>query len=317
MNDAESFIDCHQHFWDLGSNPYPWLQSEDVPFRYGDYGALKRNYLPDDFARDTVADAPVATVHIEAEWDRRSPVDETRWLTALAERSGRPNACVAHVALDGPDAAELLALQASFPLVRGIRHKPAASLRPQNARRGLRGSMDDPAWRAGYALLARHGLSFDLQIPWWHLDQAGELAADFPATTLVLNHTGLPSDRSLEGLRRWRSALESLAKRGNAVIKISGLGQRGQTWTQDANVPLMREAIAIFGAGRCMFGSNFPVDSLVADYATVLAGFRTAIADRPACERQALLAGNAKSVYRLDAVTLPANPAGAPAVPTP
>ena len=308
MRHTESFIDCHQHFWDLGRNPYPWLQSEEVPFRYGNYSALKRDYLPPDFAQDTAADAPVATVHIEAEWDRRSPLEETRWLTRLAERTGRPDACVAHAALDGPDVAELLALQAAFPLVRGIRHKPVTAGREADARRGLPGSMDDPAWRAGYALLARHGFSFDLQAPWWHLRQASELAADFPGTTLVLNHTGLPSDRSVEGLRKWRLALAALAEHPNTAIKVSGLGQAGRRWTTQANLPIIRDAIEIFGAERCMFASNFPVDSLVTDYATILAGFREAIAFRPAHERRALLAGNARRIYRLESV----GPAGEP-----
>ncbi|WP_077001009.1 amidohydrolase [Variovorax sp. KK3] len=297
---GEAFIDAHQHFWDLEANPYPWLQGETVPaFRYGDYSALKRSYLPADYARDTRADAPVATVHVEAEWDRRDPLAETRWLTELARSHGRPSVVVAHAALDRSDAAEVLAAQAAFALVRGIRHKPATAAARADARRGVAGSMDDARWREGYALLERHGLSFDLQAPWWNLDQAAELARDFPRTTLILNHTGLPSDRSDEGLRGWRAALEALAAQPNAFLKISGLGLAGRPWTQADNVPVIRDAIAIFGATRCMFASNFPVDSLVADYATLLAGFRAAIAPRPAHERRALLHDNAVRIYRI------------------
>lgn len=317
MGPPEPFVDAHQHFWDLGRNPYPWLQGEDVAFRYGDYGALKRDYLPQDFQRDTAAEPPLATVHIEAEWDRRSPVEETRWLTALAAGCGRPNACVAHVALDAPTAARQLAQQAGFALVRGIRHKPVTAAGAADVRRGQAGSMDDPAWRAGYALLESHGMSFDLQVPWWHLEQAAALAADFPRTMLILNHAGLPHDRSERGLQGWRAGLERLARQANTAIKISGLGQRGQPWRLQANVPLMRDAIAIFGADRSMFASNFPVDSLVADYATVLAGFRAAIADRPARERHALLCGNAQRIYRLDPPVTAPRPAHAPGASTP
>jgi len=142
-------------------------------------------------------------------------------------------------------------------------------------------------------------MSFDLQAPWWNLDQAADLARDFPQTLLVLNHTGLPSDRSDEGLAGWRRALEGLAAQPNTAIKVSGLGQRGLPWTQAANVPLIRDAIMIFGAARCMFASNFPVDSLVADYGTILRGFVTAIADRPGSERRQLLHDNAVRLYRL------------------
>lgn len=297
----EPFVDAHQHFWDLGANPYPWLQGETVPnFRYGDYSALKRNYLPADLARDTHGLTLARTVHIEAEWARDDPVAETRWLSQLAQSHGRPSAIVAHAALDRDDAAEVLAAQSAFPLVRGIRHKPVTSATAEQAVRGVAGSMDDPRWRRGYALLEPNGLSFDLQAPWWNLDQAAELARDFRQTTLILNHTGLPSDRSEAGLAGWRRALETLAAQPNTAIKISGLGQRGKAWRQADNVPVIRDAIAIFGTSRCLFASNFPVDSLVADYGTILAGFRAAIADRTASERRALLHDNAVRLYRLD-----------------
>lgn len=73
---SEPFVDAHQHFWKLDAHPYPWLQGETVPnFRYGDYSALKRNYLPADLARDTRGFAPARTVHIEAEWERTDPVE--------------------------------------------------------------------------------------------------------------------------------------------------------------------------------------------------------------------------------------------------
>lgn len=294
------FIDAHQHFWDLGRNPYPWLQdAEPIPFRYGDYSALKRNYLPADLARDTQGFAPTKTVHIEAEWDRRTPVEETKWLTTLAATTGRPTACVAHAALDGADVEAVLTAQARHRLVRGIRHKPVTSATRTDAQRGVPGSMDDERWRKGFAMLQRHGFSFDLQAPWWNLDQAAELARDFPAIQIVINHTGLPADRSREGLEGWRRALEGVARAPNVAIKISGLGQRDRPWTQEANVPIIRDTIAIFGVDRCMFASNFPVDSLVASYETILAGFLAAIANRTPAEQRMLLHDNAQRIYRL------------------
>lgn len=297
---SEPFVDAHQHFWNLDAHPYPWLQGETVPnFRYGDYSALKRNYLPADLAHDTRGFAPARTVHIEAEWERTDPVAETRWLTGLAATEGRPSAIVAHAALDRGDVAEVLAAQAAFALVRGIRHKPVTAPSAAEAARGVAGSMDDPRWRAGYALLEAHGISFDLQAPWWNLDQATQLARDFPRTLLILNHSGLPADRSAEGLAGWRRALERLADAPNTAIKISGLGQRGLPWTEEANVPLIRDAIAIFGASRCMFASNFPVDSLVASYETILRGFLAAIAGHSEAERRQLLHDNAVRLYRL------------------
>ncbi len=89
-NDPGAIIDAHQHFWDLDSNPYPWLQDpEPIPFRYGDYSALRRNYLPADYERDIAPYRIVKSVHVEAEWDRADPVAETRWLEDLAARETR------------------------------------------------------------------------------------------------------------------------------------------------------------------------------------------------------------------------------------
>jgi predicted TIM-barrel fold metal-dependent hydrolase len=135
-------------------------------------------------------------------------------------------------------------------MVRGIRQKPVTSATPDAARRGLPGSMDDERWRRGYALLGAHGMSYDLQAPWWNLDQAAALARDFPGTQIILNHTGLPSDRSEAGLKGWREAMATLATQPNVAVKLSGLGLPGRPWTQHDNVPVLRDAIAIFGARR-------------------------------------------------------------------
>lgn len=298
--DAFPIVDPHQHFWDPGRNYYPWLcDAEPIAFRYGDYSALCRPYLPPDYRADAGRHYIVKTVHVEAEWDRRDPVGETRWLEEVAVAQGFPSACVAHARLDGPDAAAVLAAQAAHRLVRGIRHKPSAAASPGEVRRGAPGSMDDPEWRAGYALLARHGLSFDLQTPWWHLDAAADLARDFPETQIVINHAGLPSDRSAEGLAAWRAALARAAAAPNIAIKISGLGVPGQAWTVAANGQIIREAIAIFGTERAMFASNYPVDSLVGSFDAIVSGFRAAVAARPPAEQRRLFHDNAVRIYRL------------------
>ena len=149
-------------------------------------------------------------------------------------------------------------------------------------------------------MLARHGLSFDLQTPWWHLAEAAALARDFPDTQIILNHTGLPSDRSEQGLAGWREAMRVLAEQPNVACKISGLGQPGQPWTVASNGRVVLDTIEIFGVDRCMFASNFPVDSLVADFDTIFDGFKTIVAGFSAAEQAALFQGNAQRFYRLD-----------------
>jgi predicted TIM-barrel fold metal-dependent hydrolase len=298
---SQPIVDAHQHFWDLERNYLPWLcDQQPIPFRYGDYGALRRNYLPADYLRDSARHDVVKTVHVETEWDPADPVGETRWLQEIIEATGFPHAIVAQARFDRGDVEAVLAGQAAFTQVRGIRHKPRAAEKRDRVERGAPGSMGDPQWRRGYALLARHGLSFDLQTPWWHLAEAAELARDFPETQVILNHTGLPADRSEEGLAGWREAMRTLAKEPNVACKISGLGQPGRPWKVESNGPIVLDTIAIFGLERCMFASNFPVDSLVAAFDTIFDGFKTIVADLSAAEQAALFHDNAVRFYRLD-----------------
>jgi predicted TIM-barrel fold metal-dependent hydrolase len=293
-------IDAHQHFWDLEANYLPWLRDEpQIPFRYGDYGALKRNYLPDDYRRDLDGIALEGTVFVETEWDRRDPVGETRWVHKLAKTSGLPSVMVGHVALDRDDAAEILRQQAAFPRVRGIRHKPRAAPTPDAIEKQAKGSMGDPAWRRGYALLARHRLSFDLQTPWWHLPEAAELNARFPEIPIILNHTGLPRDRSDNELTGWCAAMKIFARAPNVAVKISGLGEPGHAWTLGRNEGVILDTIEIFGEDRCMFASNFPVDGLAGSLATIYSGFAEATEKLGLTVQAKLFAANARRIYRL------------------
>jgi len=291
-------IDAHHHVWDL-ANDLPWLKGERIPFRYGDYSAICRDYMPDDYRKDTAGWPVVGSVYVEAEWNRDLAAQESRWVAAVAAETGVPSAVVAWCDFTQSEAGELLASHASVPIVRGVRHKPTAAVSPAEAKRGAAGSMDDPAWREGYALLARHGLSYDLQTPWWHLDAAAELARDFPATQIIVNHTALPSDRSPDALAAWRRALELAAARPNIALKVSGIGRPGLPWTVEANAPVIRDAIAIFGTDRAMFASNFPVDGLAGDFDTIFSGFLAATADRSEAERDNLFHDNAVRIYRL------------------
>jgi predicted TIM-barrel fold metal-dependent hydrolase len=295
-----AIVDAHQHFWDLSLGKHPWLNDEPPPpFRYGDTRALRRSYLPADYRADASAYRVVGSVYVETEWDPTDPVGETQWVQDLAAREGLPSAVVAQAWLDRDDVADVLARQATCPLVRGIRHKPAAAVSPRAVIAGAPGSMSDPRWRAGFARLADHGLSFDLQTPWWHLDEAAALARAFPDTQIVLNHTGLPADRSAEGLRGWREAMAALATESNVAVKISGLGVPGQSWRVESNREVILRTLDLFGVDRAMFASNFPVDGLVATFDTIYAGFGALVQDLSPPERQRLFCDNAVRFYRL------------------
>jgi predicted TIM-barrel fold metal-dependent hydrolase len=281
--------DAHQHFWDPRSNYHPWLCDQPpVPFRYGDYAALRKPYLPVDYFADTRGHEVMKTVYVETEWNPRDPLGETAWVDALRRGSGFPTVMVAQAWLDREDAASVLERQAAFDFVRGIRHKP----RP--------GAMRDARWRAGYALLARHALRFDLQAPWSELADAAALCRAFPDTPLILNHTGLPADRSAQGMAGWKQALRLLAQCPNAAIKISGIGVPGARWTPESNREIVLSAIEIFGPARAMFASNFPVDKLCATFDEIYRGFREIASVFSESERKLLFYGNASRIYAME-----------------
>ena len=281
--------DAHQHFWDPRVNYHPWLCDEPpIAFRYGDYSALRRPYLPADYFSDARGHEVVRTVYVETEWDPRDPLGETAWVDRLRRETGFPTVMVVQAWLDRDDVARVLERQAAFAFVRGIRHKPKS------------GAMREPHWRAGYSLLERFGLRFDLQAPWSELGDAVDLCCAFPATQLVLNHTGLPADRSAPGIAGWTRALRALAECPNAAIKISGLGVPGERWTPELNREVVLRAIEIFGVERAMFASNFPVDSLCARFDEIYGGFREIVRDFPLVEQRMLFHDNAVRIYAME-----------------
>jgi predicted TIM-barrel fold metal-dependent hydrolase len=292
-------IDAHQHFWDPAINPHPWLRPEArIPFRYGDYSAIKRRYLPDDYMADAAGHDICETVYVETEWDPSGPIDETRYATSLAARYGLPSAIVAQAWLDRADVEAVIAGQAAFPLVRSVRHKPGGPASPDHVGR-QRTLMSDDVWRRGYALLERHGLHFDLQTPWWNLHEAVQLGRDFPRTTIVLNHAGLPSDRSADGLKGWHAAMATFAEEPNVRVKISGIGQPGRPWTVDDSRWIVEEIIAMFGARRAMFASNFPVDGLCGTFDAIWTGFKRIASHYSIEDQRFLFCDTARNVYRI------------------
>jgi predicted TIM-barrel fold metal-dependent hydrolase len=300
-----TLVDAHHHLWDLGRNRYPWLSDQPEPhFFLGDYNGLKRDYFPADYRRDASRHDVLATVHCEAEWDRNDQVGETEWLTRMHQLHGLPNAIVAHAWFHTPNSAEVLTRQAAFPLVRGIRSKPVTSLSPDAMTPGAPGTMQDPRWLEGFALLERHGLSWDLRVPFWHLYEAAEVAKAFPRTPIVLNHTGFPWDRSPEGLAAWQRAMEAIARQPNVHLKVSEFGLKDQPWDYESNRQVVLRAIGIFGIERCMFASNFPVAGLRIDYDTLVRSVARMLDGFPEAQRRRFFVGNAAAFYRLKGIKL-------------
>lgn len=300
-DDQLPIVDAHQHYFDVITNYYPWLRDRPLrPFRYGDYSSICRNFLPGDYRLQAGSHRVVQTVVIEGEWDPATPANEVSWVEALAKGDPTLAAMIAQVWLDREDASDLLEFYGTHPLVRGVRHKPVVTTRERwSENYSVAGSMRDTRWRDGYAKLGEHGLHFELQAPWWHFREAAELARDFPEVTIVVNHTGLPSDRSPEGLKGWRDALSLLAREPNVALKISGLCIPGQSWSVELNAGIVHDAISVFDVTRCAFATNYPVDGVVDSMAVILDGFKTIVNKMSLVDRLALFHDNARRIYRL------------------
>jgi predicted TIM-barrel fold metal-dependent hydrolase len=291
-------VDAHQHFWDLDRNYYPWLSDhEETHFFLGDYSAMKRNYLPEDYRRDADGFDVVATVHVEAEWDRERQVAETEWLHEINAAHGLPNAVVGHVWLAADNREEVLRGHMKHPLFRGVRSKPVTSLSPDTMTPGAPGTIQDPAWREGLALLDTLGLTYDLRVPYWHLYEAAEAIGAHPNLAAVLNHTGFPWDRSDAGIAAWRAAMKAIAACPNVRVKLSELGLKDAPWTVEGNRGVVRDAVEIFGVERCMWASNFPVAGLRTGYKAQLEGMLEILGDLSSDEIDRVFHRNAAAFY--------------------
>lgn len=288
--------DPHHHLWDL-SHRYPWLQGAGRLEFQGDATPIHRDYLLDDLLADAAGLRLVKSVHVEA--SAGDPRHETGWLQQIADDRGFPHGMVVHVPLDTPGAAQALAWHAGHRNVRGVRH--ILNWHPDRKLRFVDRDdyLTDRAWRAGFARLADHDLSFDLQIYPGQMGQAAALAHDFPQTPVILNHTGMPVGRDQDAFASWQAGMHQLAAAPNVTVKISGLGMLDHHWTADSIRPFVRETIEIFGVGRCMFASNFPVDRLYSTYRELWGAFGQVTADLSDAERKQLFSVNAIRVYRL------------------
>ena len=302
----EAIVDAHHHLWRLdGAIRYPWLQDAYDPahFILGHYDALRRDFDVYAFRQASSPLVPVvASVHVEAECVRGDALAETRWLHHIAAADRLPSAVVAWVDLLADDACVRLAEQTAYPLVRGVRFKPRASSAPNETIDGA-GSLNDPRWPRALDRLASLGLSWDLRLPFWHLDEAARLLSRAPTVDVVLEHAGLPLDRSSAGLACWRRGMEALAANPRVTVKLSEFGLRDVAWNEAENRRIIGETIAIFGAERCMFASNFPVAGLRVGYPTLLRTMSAAMARMNLGEaaRRAIWHDNAIRIYRIGA----------------
>jgi predicted TIM-barrel fold metal-dependent hydrolase len=304
MPGALRFVDSHFHVWDLSSHPaplYQWLHAPRIGGPLGDYRAICRDYLVADFLAEAGACGVVKGVHVEAALDRGDPLGETVWLQAVADSPGSrgfPHAIIAHVDLTAPDLDSRLDAHRAHRNFRGVRQIVTWD-KASNLPQAPRDLLADPGWPAGLARLGRLGLVFDLQLAPSQMVQAAAIIRRVPETQIVLDHMGCPLDRSPAGMAVWREGVRALAACPGVAVKLSGYGMWHHEWTTADLRLFVLELIDVFGVERCLFGSNFPVDSLFSTYAVLIEAFDSILSGFSDGGRRQIMAGNSERVYRI------------------
>ncbi len=249
-------IDTHQHFWDLTTGSYPWMAGDEMR-------ALRRNFAPHDL-QPLLADNGIgSTIVVQCRHD----LSETRDLLAIAAAHDFVMGVVGWVDLQSDDVpaqiAALRALPGGDKLV-GIRHNVHDE--------------PDPDWlcrsrvQEAVGAVIEAGLTFDLLVRTRELPAATLLARRYPQGRFVLDHLAKPP--IAEGFSpAWREAFELLAESDNVWCKVSGLITEADAESCAAETFdfYTRTALTVFGPGRILFGSDWPVCTLAATYSGVKA----------------------------------------------
>jgi len=273
-------IDAHQHFWSLDKFAYSWMPEGE--------SRLKRNFLPEDLA-PILEDARMdGTVVVQATTD----IAETRWLLELAEEHAFIKGVVGWVDLTGPQLGQTLDELQRNPHFKGVRH-------PVHDEEDTRWILRDDVV-AGLGELARRNIPYDLLIRPTHLPLIPILAERMPGLRMVIDHAAKPLVAGHE-LKGWAEDLEFAAQIPHLHCKLSGLVTEAdpQAWTAADLQPYLAHALSVFGPGRCMFGSDWPVCLLAARWKQVLAAFTQALGPLPQTVRDQLMGDTAVAFYSL------------------
>jgi len=294
---VSEFVDAHHHIWRQAD--LPWLVGPMQPRIFGPYEAIRRDYPIEEYLDDLGGSGVTRSVYVQTNWANGQFEEETAWVQETADRHGWPHAIVSFADFSVEDVRPQLDRLAKYRLVRGARmqlHWHENPLYRFVARPDL---CADPKIRRNIARLADYGWSFDLQVFAPQMAGAASLAEACPNVTFVLQHAGMLEDLSPQGRAAWRAGMAQLAKYPNVVSKLSGLG----TFIHRNDIAhiagIMEDTVALFGAERCLFGSNFPIEKLWTTYGELVDAHRAAAAPLRPEQRDAIFGVTAMRVYRL------------------
>ncbi|TLU66903.1 hypothetical protein FE810_05195 [Thalassotalea litorea] len=256
------FTDSHHHLWELDKLSYPWLEARGSKRFFGQPDPIRKNYLPSDYLQDHQHQVR-NSVHIQVGCIPEHNLRETQLIESYIASGAPISAIVAAVDVRSANLAEQLAQQSQYPHVKGVRHMIGKSPEENHQLPVFKGH----EWVDGWALIAEQQLTFDLQLTQEQYEPVLQALQSVPQLNVVLCHFASPWDQSESGFKRWREAMSKFARLDNCYIKLSGFSMFTQQFNQARFIKYGLAAIEIFGAERCMLGSNFPVDKLHMSFA--------------------------------------------------
>jgi predicted TIM-barrel fold metal-dependent hydrolase len=284
---ALQIIDAHIHLWDLNKLKYGWLTDDYIDGLLPvSYKPVCRDYLIEEFITEVKQSNVVGAVHIQAALDHPDPVEETQWLQESADRVDFPMSIIGSADLRSSTLEADLDRHSGFSRFVGVR-----MLRVDAS------TFADDEFRRGLKILGQRQLVYDLDVQWESMESAAALARDFPHQIFIVNHAGFPTARTMEYFENWNRGMKRLSEPENVLCKISGLGMYEPDWTVGSIKPWFEHALECFGVGRCMLGSNWPLDSLFSTYDTLVAAYKSLLNGFSEVEKQLLAAENARIFY--------------------
>jgi L-fucono-1,5-lactonase len=271
-------LDSHVHQWDLAVRDQPWIPAGSP---------LRRSFHLSDLRSALVGTPVTGVIVVQAINDAGETADLISW----ARNADIVHGVVGWADLTSPDFAAVLSALRSTGCLLGLRHQALAEADPA-------GWLRLPEVRRSLAILDAAALPFDLMIRPAHFQAARQATRDHPGLQFVLDHLGKPPIAAGE-LEPWASGIRALAAEPNVACKLSGLPTiASSAWTYGELAPYLDVALEAFGPARLIFGSDWPVCSTAASYARVCEIAERACSGLSEHERAAVLAGNARAIYR-------------------
>ncbi len=279
-------IDAHQHFWDPGRADYPWMVGPAAP--------LRRVFGPADLLPELRANGVLGTLVVQA----RSSIAETHALLSLAADHPFVLGVVGWVDLTAADVADTIAALrqgANGHLLVGLRHQVHDEA---DARWLLRCDV-----QRGLAAVQEAGLAYDLLVRPRELPAATQVVRNFPGLRFVIDHLAKPEIRQ-GTMQPWSGLMDGLREeRSHVWCKLSGMINLADhaAWRSQDLRPYVLKVLDLFGAERCMFGSDWPVLTLAGTYSRVLEALQDNLGHLTPQERQSILGDAAVDAYLIGA----------------